>query len=53
MDFKDKEQYAKILEGMSTVAKTYVRISSIKTALTVFLIGYTAVKAIRLFFKKA
>ena len=40
MDFKDKEQYAKILDGMSTVAKTYVRISSIKTALTVFLIGY-------------
>ena len=53
MDFKDKEQYAKILDGMSTVAKTYVRISSIKTALTVFLIGYTAVKAVRLFCRKA
>lgn len=44
--------YTQALEGLTTVAKTYMRISTIKTALTVFLVGYTAVKAARMFMKK-
>lgn len=44
--------YSKPLESLSNVAKTYMRISSIKTALTVFLVGYTAMKAAQLFVKK-
>ncbi len=43
------DQGTKILQNLSKVAKTYVRISSIKTALTVFLVGYTALKAIQTF----
>lgn len=46
------KDYAKPLESLSEVAKTYMRISSIKTALTVFLVGYTAMKAAQLFIKK-
>ncbi len=49
MDFKNKESYAKAMESMSNIAKTYVRISSLKTALTVFLVGYTALKAVEFF----
>ncbi len=45
MDFTKKEYYAKALGGMSNIAKTYVRISTLKSALTVFLVGYTALKA--------
>ncbi len=44
--------YTQALEGLTTVAKTYMRISTIKTALTVFLVGYTAVKAAKMFMKK-
>ena len=43
------EQGTKLLKNLSSVAKIYVRVSSIKTALTVFLIGYTALKAIQTF----
>lgn len=43
------EQGTKVLNNLSNVAKTYVRISSIKTALTVFLVGYTVFKAIQTF----
>ena len=52
MDFKNKEYYAKAMEGMSNIARTYVRISSLKTALTVFLVGYTALKAVEIFKSK-
>ena len=45
------EQGAKTLESMNNLAKTYMRISSIKTALTVFLVGYTAYKVIETFRK--
>lgn len=45
--------YTQALEGLSTVIKTYMRISTIKTALTVFLVGYTALKAAKVFLKKA
>ena len=41
----------KTLENMTNLAKTYMRISSIKTALTVFLVGYTAFKVIETFKK--
>lgn len=43
------EQGTKAIKNFSDVARTYVRISSIKTALTVFLVGYTVVKALRTF----
>lgn len=43
------EQNSKALKNLSNVARLYVRISSIKTALTVFLVGYTAIKAIQTF----
>lgn len=46
------KDYTKPLESLTSVAKTYMRISSIKTALTVFLVGYTALKAAQLFIKK-
>ena len=36
MDFTKKENYVKALENVSSIAKTYLRISSLKTALTVF-----------------
>lgn len=49
MNFTNKEHYAKALESMSNIARTYVRISSLKTALTVFLVGYTALKAVEIF----
>lgn len=49
MEFTKKDYYAKTLEGMSNIAKTYVRISTLKTALTVFLVGYTALKALQIF----
>ncbi len=45
------EQGTKTLENMTNLAKTYMRISSIKTALTVFLVGYTAYKVIETFRK--
>lgn len=38
------EHCAKAIESISGVAKTYLRVSKIKTALTVFLIGYATVK---------
>ena len=44
--------YTQTLEGLSTLAKTYMRISTIKTALTVFLVTYTIVKAGKVFLKK-
>lgn len=43
------EQNTKALKNISSIAKAYMRISSIKTALTVFLVGYTALKAIQTF----
>lgn len=43
------EQGTKAIKNLSNVAKIYVRISSIKTALTVFLVGYTALKVIQTF----
>ncbi len=46
------KDYTKPLESLTSVAKTYMRISSIKTALTIFLVGYTAIKAAGLFIKK-
>lgn len=49
MNSANKETYSKILDNMSNIARTYVRISSLKTALTVFLVGYTALKAIAIF----
>lgn len=42
---------AKTLESISGVAKTYLKISYIKTALTVFLAAYTVIKAIKVFAK--
>ena len=44
--------YTQALEGLSTLAKTYMRISTIKTALTVFLVAYTILKGARVFLKK-
>ena len=44
--------YTQALEGLSTLAKTYMRISTIKTALTVFLVTYTILKGARVFLKK-
>lgn len=41
----------KAMESLSGVAKTYIKVSYLKTALTVFLVGYTAVKAIKVFAK--
>ncbi len=35
------------LQSLSNVTKTYLRISQLKTVLTVFLVGYTAVKIIK------
>lgn len=35
-----------IVQSLSDVTKTYLRISKIKTALTVFIIGYTVIKAV-------
>lgn len=49
MKLTSKETYAKVLDNMSNIARTYVRISSLKTALTVFLVGYTALKAVAIF----
>lgn len=49
MDFKNTENCTIALENISNIAKTYVRISSLKTALTVFLVGYTVMKAIKIF----
>lgn len=49
MDFTSKENYVKALENMSAIAKTYMRISSLKTALTVFLGIYTIIKIIQAF----
>lgn len=45
------EQNSKTIENITRLAKTYMRISSIKTALTVFLVGYTAYKVIETFKK--
>ena len=41
----------KAMEGLSGVAKTYIKVSYLKTALTVLLVGYTAIKAIKVFAK--
>jgi hypothetical protein len=46
------KDYTKPIESLTNVAKTYMRISSIKTALTVFLVGYTALKVSQIFIKK-
>lgn len=42
---------AKALESISGVSKTYLKISYLKTALTIFLLAYTAMKAIKIFAK--
>ncbi len=42
--FMNKQQ---TLQNLSNVTKTYLRISQIKTVLTVFLIGYTLTKIIK------
>lgn len=47
------EQGTKALMNLSNVAKTYMRVSTIKSALTVFLVGYTVYKAIDIFKNKA
>ncbi len=39
----------KSMDGISKVAKTYVRVSYIKTALTVFVISYAVIKTIKVF----
>ena len=49
MDFSKKENYIKALENVSTIAKTYMRISGLKTALTVFLGIYTVIKIVQAF----
>ena len=49
---ENMKDYSKPLENLSSVAKTYMRISSIKTAPTVFLVGYTALKVSQIFIKK-
>lgn len=46
------KDYKQPIESLTNVAKTYMRISSIKTALTVFLVGYTALKVSQIFIKK-
>ena len=51
MKEKIMEQSTKTVENITNLAKTYMRISSIKTALTVFLVGYTAYKVIETFRK--
>ncbi len=35
------------LQNLSNVTKTYLRISQLKTVLTVFLVGYTLMKIIK------
>ena len=40
----DKQQ---TLQNLSNFTKTYLRISQIKTVLTVFLVGYTVMKIIK------
>ena len=35
------------LQNLSNVTKTYLRISQLKTVLTVFFVGYTAAKIIK------
>lgn len=42
---------AKTLEGISGISKTYIKISYLKTALTIFLLAYTTIKAIKVFAK--
>ncbi len=49
MDFTKKENYVKALENISGIAKTYLRISSLKTALTIFLGIYTVIKIVQAF----
>lgn len=49
MDFTKKENYVKALENVSSITKTYLRISSLKTALTVFLGIYTVIKIVQAF----
>ncbi|MBR0534893.1 MAG: hypothetical protein IIX14_00795 [Clostridia bacterium] len=43
------EETTNTLSNITSIAKAYMRISSIKTALTVFLVGYTAFKVIQTF----
>lgn len=45
------EHCAKTIESISGVAKTYLRVSKIKTGLTVFLIGYATIKLTTAFIK--
>ena len=49
MDFTKKENYIKALENISGIAKAYLRISGLKTALTVFLGIYTVIKILQAF----
>jgi hypothetical protein len=51
MDFKNKDNYIKAVENASGIAKAYMRISSIKTALTIFLGIYTVIKIVQVFKK--
>ncbi len=44
-----EQQNTKILNNISSIAKAYVRISSVKSALTVLLVGYTTFKVIQSF----
>ncbi len=44
-----EENTAKVLKNVSSIAKAYVRISSVKTALTVALVAYTALKIVQTF----
>ncbi len=46
----NKDNTLKVLESVSTVAKTYTRISYMKTALTAIFVGYVAIKTV-MFFK--
>lgn len=45
------DYFMKAMESLSGVTKTYIKVSYLKTALTVFLVGYTAIKAIKIFAK--
>ncbi len=43
------ENVVKALDSLSGVAKTYMRISYMKTALSLLFVGYAAVKTIKFF----
>ncbi len=46
------ENVVKAIDSLSGVAKTYMRISYMKTALTAVFIGYAAVKTVMFFRSK-